>query len=359
VYASWDDGGNWQPLTLNLPTVQVADLVVKEDDLVIGTHGRSFWVLYGIDPLRQLTPEVLEAEAFLFQPTDVRRGLDPMAEVTYYLAEDAEEVEITFLDEAGDVVQTFTAQRDEEEEEEAEGAEEEQPQFARFAQRPSPSTRDGVNRFRWNMRLDGPTDFEGRIFWAAGNAGPSLVPGEYKVRLTVDGRLIGTSSFNLMIDPRIEGVTQADLQARFDLAVKIRDRVSDANEAVILIREIKAQLDDRLAESDDAGLGTAAEAFRTAISAVEGEIYQVKNQSNQDPLNFPIKLNNKLAALLGTVEGSENRPTAQSYAVYEYLDGLLQVEMEELHGLLQGDLAALNARLEGLDLDPISLGSGH
>ncbi|MBT8397641.1 MAG: glycosyl hydrolase, partial [Gemmatimonadetes bacterium] len=356
VYISWDDGANWQPLTLNLPSVQVADLVVKEDDLVIATHGRSFWVLYGIGTLRQLTPTVLESEAYLFQPPDVRRGLDPMAEITYFLAEDAEEVQVTFLNEAEEVVQTFTGQRGEGEEEEAE---EERSSFARIPQRPSPSLRDGVNRFRWNMRLDGYTDFEGRIFWAAGNTGPALVPGEYKVRLTVDGRLIGTSSFNLMLDPRIEGVTRADLQARFELAVKIRDRVSSANEAVILIRDIKAQLDQRLAESDDDGLVGAVQAFREAVSAVEGEIYQVKNQSNQDPLNFPIKLNNKLAALLGVVEGSENRPTAQSYAVYEYLDGLLQVEMETLHDLLQGDLPALNVRLESLDLDPISVGSGH
>jgi hypothetical protein len=209
------------------------------------------------------------------------------------------------------------------------------------------------------MRLDGYTDFEGRIFWAAGNTGPALVPGEYKVRLTVDGEVVGTSSFNLLLDPRIDGVTKEDLEARFDLAVRIRDRVSDANEAVILIRDIKAQLEDRLAGSDDRDLTSAAGLFREAISAVEGEIYQVKNQSNQDPLNFPIKLNNKLAALLGVVEGSENRPTEQSYAVFEYLDGLLQAEMETLHGLLQSDLSSLNSRLEELGLDPIEVQSGH
>jgi photosystem II stability/assembly factor-like uncharacterized protein len=354
VYISFDDGGNWQPLTLNLPTVQVADLVVKEDDLVIGTHGRSFWVLYGIGPLRQLNPQVLESDAFLFQPNDVRRGLDSTVDITYYLAQDAEEVEITFLSESEQVIQSFSGRASEQEEEEEEEEEEaDTPSFRRGVQRPSPSTRDGMNRFRWNMRLDGYTDFDGRIFWAAGNQGPALTPGEYKVRLTVDGTLIGTSSFHIELDPRIEGVTNADLQARFDLAVKIRDRVSEANEAVILIRGIKAQLEDRLEESNDAGLARAAEAFEAAISAVEGEIYQVRNRSNQDPLNFPIKLNNKLAALLGVVEGSENRPTEQSYTVFEYLDGLLQAEMEKLHNLLQQDLGALNGRLEGLGLDPI------
>jgi hypothetical protein len=277
--------------------------------------------------------------------------------VVYYLAEDAEEVEISFMDSNMEVIQSFQGQSRDAAEEEDE--EEEASSFVRQARQPSPSVRDGVNRFRWNMRLDGYTDFEGRIFWAAGNTGPALVPGEYKVRLTVDGEVVGTSSFNLLLDPRIEGVTQEDLQARFDLAVKIRDRVSDANEAVILIREIKAQLDDRLSESEDSGLHGSADAFTNAISAVEGEIYQVRNQSNQDPLNFPIKLNNKLAALLGVVEGSENRPTEQSYAVFEYLDGLLGTQIETLHSLLQNDLPALNARLEGLGLDPIEVESGH
>ncbi|MFH1764531.1 MAG: glycosyl hydrolase [Gemmatimonadota bacterium] len=365
VYISWDDGGHWQPLTLNLPTVQVADLVVKEDDLVIATHGRSFWVLTGIDPLRQVTPEVMSAGAHLFQPTDVRRGLDPAVDVTYYLAEDAKEVEVTFFDASGEVVQSFTAQLQETEEEEAEAVaaenvaaeeEEEASPFARSNQRPSPGTRDGMNRFRWNMRLDGSTDFEGRIFWAAGNTGPALAPGDYSVRLMVDGAEVGQRSFHLGLDPRIQGVTQADLQARFDLAVRIRDRVSDANEAVILIREVKAQLADRLEASDDAGIESASAAFQAANSAVEGEIYQVKNRSNQDPLNFPIKLNNKLAALLGVVEGSEDRPTDQSYAVFEYLDGLLRGEMEKLHGLLQIDLEALNQRLESLGLEPIQVG---
>ena len=355
VYISWDDGGHWQPLTLNLPTVQVADLVVKEDDLVIATHGRSFWVLYGIDPLRQISPGVMSADAYLFQPTDVRRGVDQTVDVTYHLAEDANEVEVTFFDGSGEVVQNFTAQAEEEEAEEPE--EEEASPFARSSQRPSPSTRNGVNRFRWNMRLDGYTDFDGRIFWAAGNSGPALVPGDYSVRLTVDGAEVGRHSFNLGLDPRIQGVTQADLQARFDLAVRIRDRVSEANEAVILIREVKAQLDDRLEASDDAGLERAAVAFRNAFSAVEGEIYQVKNQSNQDPLNFPIKLNNKLAALLGVVEGSENRPTDQSYSVFEYLDGLLQAQLDEMDRLLQDDLGVLNQRLESLGLDPIQRGT--
>ncbi|MFC1575717.1 hypothetical protein ACFL5A_03620 [Gemmatimonadota bacterium] len=351
VYVSWNDGAAWQPLTLNLPSVQVSDLVVEDHDLVISTHGRSFWVLYGIDPLRQVTPEVLASPAHLYQPADPVRGVDSGVEVSYYLVQDADEVTLEFSNAAGDLVQSFTASDGEEEEEESASP--------RVAGRPQPSLMSGTNRFRWNLRLDGYVDFEGRIFWAAGNTGPSVPPGSYSVRLLADGAEVGDQSFRIRLDPRIQGVTQADLQARFDLAVQIRDRVSQANEAVILIREIKSQIEERLEASDDAGLGEAAAEFQSSLSAVEGEIYQVRNRSNQDPLNFPIKLNNKLAALLGVVEGSENRPTDQSYAVFEYLSGLLQTELDSLGDLLDTELVALNGRLRQLGLDPIDSGGGN
>jgi photosystem II stability/assembly factor-like uncharacterized protein len=353
VYVSFDDGERWTPLTLNLPTVQVADLVVEEHDLVIGTHGRSFWVLYGIDHLRQLTSEVMESDAFLFQPPDPVRGLDQTVNVTYYLAEKASDVTVEFRDGDGNVLQTYASSSDEEEEEEEA---EEETSFRRSGSTPRASTAAGTNRIRWNLRLAGYTDFEGRIFWAAGNMGPAVVPGPYSVTLTVDGREVGSRNFELKVDPRVEGVTQADLQARFDLALQIRDRTSEANEAVIRIREIKAEIDDRLEGSGDEGLSAMGNDLKAALSAVEGEIYQVRNRSNQDPLNFPIKLNNKLAALMGGVEGSESRPTDQSYAVFDYLSGLLQAQLDQMDAVLAGELPALNARLEELGLEPIKSG---
>ena len=175
------------------------------------------------------------------------------------------------------------------------------------------------------------------------------------MRLSADGQEVGTRTFSIGIDPRIEGVTQADLQARFDLAVRIRDRVSDANEAVILIRDIEAQIQERLEASDDPSLAEEAQDLREDLNAVEGEIYQVRNRSNQDPLNFPIKLNNKLAALLGVVEGSEDRPTEQSYQVFQYLDGLLEIQLDLLDSVLSGSLGAFNQGLEARGLDPISV----
>jgi hypothetical protein len=354
VYISFDDGGSWSPLTLNLPSTQVADLTVREDDVIIATHGRSFWVLYGIGTLRQNTTEVSTSSAWLFDPADPVRGVDQTVEVTYYLAEDAEEVTVEFRNARGEVLQTFTGASDEaEEEEEAAAGEEEEFSFRRGGSTPRASVRDGANRVRWNMRLEGYTDFEGRIFWAAGNMGPAVVPGRYTVTLSVDGREVGSREFEITLDPRITGVSQADLQARFDLAVRIRDRTSEANEAVIQIRKIKAEIDDRLEAAGDQSLEEQGREIQAAISEVEGEIYQVRNRSNQDPLNFPIKLNNKLAALMGVVESAEDRPTDQSYEVFDYLSGLLQDELDRLDEILEVDLPAFNRRLEGMGLAPI------
>ena len=354
VHISFDDGAHWQPLTLNLPNVQVADLVVKEDDLVIATHGRSFWILYGIGPLREVTSEVLSSPAHLFDPAEVVRGIDQAVDVSYFLAEEAESVTVRFLGDSGDVITSFT--RGPEENDPAEEAE--ASPFGQGRRRASPSVQGGMNRFRWNLRLDGYTDFEGRIFWAAGNTGPSLPPGSYAVQLDVNGVEVGRETFEIQIDPRLDGVTAEDLQARFALALQIRDKVSEANEAVISIRHIKSEIDSRIESSNDATLSRLGTSLKNSLGAVEGEIYQVRNQSNQDPLNFPIKLNNKLAALLGVVEGSENRPTDQSYAVFDYLSGLLQAQLDEMDALLEQDLPALNRVLEDLDLDPIRGESG-
>ena len=213
----------------------------------------------------------------------------------------------------------------------------------------------GSHRFCWSLRYPGYTDFEGRIFWAAGNYGPMAVPGTYRVRMEVDGQEVGTRDFDIVLDPRIQGVTQADLQARFDLALQIRDRVSEANEAVLLIRDLEDQILERLEDTERESVQTRARELMDALDAVEGEIYQVKNQSNQDPLNFPIKLNNKLAALMGVVESAENRPTEQSYTVFNYLSDLLQEELDRLEDILDQDLPALNEALEDEGMEPVEV----
>ncbi len=347
VYVSWNDGADWQPLTMNLPNVQVSDLVVEENDLVIGTHGRSFWVMNSMDMLRQLSPRVAESDVYLFDPVDPVRGIDFGAQVYYYLADAPDSLTLEFLDGSGNVIQSYTASA-------SDRAEPEMDEFARFfgGGAARPPRRAGSNSFRWSMRYPGYTDFEGRIFWAAGNIGPAAVPGNYQVRLIADG-VTQTQDFEIKLDPRLERVTIADLQARFDLALRIRDRVSEANQAVLDIRGIKGEVDDRLGQTDEREIHDQGAVVRDGLSEVEQEIYQVRNRSGQDPLNFPIKLNNKLAALIFTVESGENRPTDQSVAVFDHLSGLLQTELIRMNAIIEQDLQRLNELLREANLEPI------
>ncbi len=350
VYVSFDDGGRWQPLSLNLPLVQVSDLVVEDNDLVIATHGRSFWVLEDIGPLRQMTEEVAAAGAWLFEPTDPVRGIDQGARFQYYLAEDAESVNFEVLDAEGEVVRTYegVASDEDEEEDDDPGA-----RFFGGGGGGQPRVTGGSHSFRWDMRYPAWTDFEGRIMWAARPTGPVAVPGTYTVRMTVDGGTPLTRDFDIGINPNLEGVTLADLRERFELAIEIRDRVTEAHEAVIKVRDIAGQIDERLEETDDEEIGTQAAVVDENLGVVEAEIYQVKNQSNQDPLNYPIKLDNKLAALLGVVEGSESRPTDQSYDVFQRLSALLDEQISQMDIVILRDLGRLNELLIREGLEPI------
>lgn len=350
VYVSWDDGANWQPLTMNLPTVQVSDLVVEDHDLVIGTHGRSFWVMRDIGPIRQMSPEVAAADWWLFDPKDPTQGFDNTVSLYYHLADDADKVTVEFMDASGNLLASYESADDDDEEEEQGGG----GGFFGGGGSQEPSATAGSNQFRWNMRTEGWTDFEGRIFWAAGNVGPRVVPGRYQVRMTVDGES-RTQDFEILMNPRAaaSGVTLADLQERFEFAAEIRDRVTDANEAVIRIRNIKAQVDERLEASDNAELETLGMTVNDRLGGVESEIYQVRNRSNQDPLNYPIMLNNKIAALLNLVEGAEDQPTDQAYEVYEFLSEQLGEELQQMQLVIQQDVARLNELLRELGLDPI------
>ena len=353
VYVSFDDGANWQSLGLNLPTLQVSDLVVKEDDIVIATHGRSFWVLEGVGPLRQLSAEVAAAGEWLFEPEATIRGVDQGSTFQYYLAEGAEKVVFDIMDLDGNVIRSYEGVASDEEEEEDDSP------FAQFfggGGNQTPPVDAGLNSFRWDLRYPSWTDFEGRIMWAARPVGPTAVPGTYTVRMTVDDGTPQSRDFEVRINPNLDGVTVADLQARFDLAIEIRDRVSEANEAVILARDIKGEVEDRLEQTDETEIVTQAAVVDENLTMVESEIYQIKNQSNQDPLNYPIKLNNKLAALLNLVEGSETRPTDQSREVFAHLNSLLDEQLSQMNIVIQRDLSRLNEllRLEGLE--PIERG---
>ncbi len=351
VYVSWDDGANWSPLSQNLPVTQVSDLRVKDDDLVISTHGRSFWVMDNIGPLRELNQQIADADVHLFETTDPVLGLDNGARIFYYLAEGVDTLKLEFLDSRGEVISEHVGTSSDTAR--AGGGGGFGGGFGGFGGgNQKPSVDAGSHSFTWNMRYPAWTDFDGRIFWAARPMGPRAVPGRYQVRLTV-GDVVQTHDFEITMDPRWEGVTVAQLQERFDMAIAVRDRVTEANEAVIQIREVKTEVDDRLEKTDDDAIEEQGGVVKMKMGEVEQEIYQVRNESNQDPLNFPIKLNNKIAALLGHVEGGEGEPTEQAQEVYQYLSGLLQVELDRLQVIIETDLRRLNEMLTDNGLDPI------
>jgi len=220
--------------------------------------------------------------------------------------------------------------------------------------RPPPArvaVKQGLNRFVWDARYPDAKDFPGLIMWAGSARGPAAPPGQYQVRLSVAGQT-KTQPFAIVRNPRISA-TDADLHAQFTLASQINAKVGAANEAVIRIRALKEQIADRLGKANDAKIKAAADALMAKLTDVEGEIYQYRNRSNQDPLNYPIRLNNKLAALQGIVESAAYKPTDQSQAVFKDLSSRLDQQLARLNGLVETDLVELNRQLASQKLDAV------
>jgi hypothetical protein len=224
----------------------------------------------------------------------------------------------------------------------------------RYVPPPRASNRAGMNRFVWNLRAADAVGFEGMIMWAAGTTGPMIPPGTYTVRVTA-GDKSETQTFVVKRDPRTEA-TQADLDEQYAFLRRIQERTNEANNAVRTIRNVKAQAADRKerAGSRGAALARLAQTLESQVSAAEEEIYQVRNRSGQDPLNYPIKLNNQIAGLAGVVASAEAKPTKQSYEVFELLSAQLKVQLDRMQAALGAPLSAVNAELVRLGLAPIT-----
>jgi photosystem II stability/assembly factor-like uncharacterized protein len=354
MYYSYDDGGTWHSLSLNLPDVQISDIWVEETDLVISTMGRSFYVLDDIDPLRQFDAPVVSAtDVYLFAPPDATRTTAG-ASIKYWVKQPVQNLSIDILDKAGTVIRTFGAGG--QSPADASAGREGGRGGGRGGQGAGPGapTAVGLNAVTWDLRYPGYATFTPMILWGAGGAvGPVAAPGTYTVRLTANGRT-QTQTFRVKRNPLLTDVSDADLQAQFDLAMQIRDKTSEANNAVSQIRSIKSQVDDRLGKSQDARLKSAADSLKEGLSTVEEEIYQVRNQSGQDPLNFPIKLNNRLASLFSVVTRGEGRPVGNAALIFKNLAAELKVQTDRLAKVLSTDLAAFNTEAKRLGLAPVN-----
>jgi photosystem II stability/assembly factor-like uncharacterized protein len=358
IYVSFNDGAAWQPLTLNLPTTPVHGIVVEERDLVIGTHGRGFYVLDNIGVLRQATPGLTTSNLFVFETFNPLRGRDRNVTFDYYLGKDASEVRIEFLDAQGAVLRAFTGTPKPEGTGLPEGVDAETAAF--FGITPvRVGVAKGMNRFTWDLRYEGATVFPGMIMWAAQpQRGPAAPPGKYAVRITANGET-KTRDFTLGMDPRLmaDGITEAYLQEQFKLSVQVRDRVTAANMAVIQIRGIRDQINQRLEKVNPrrkAEIQKLADGVLTSLASVEQQVYQVRNQSSQDPLNYPIMLNNKIAALMGVIESSDNRPTQQTYEVFEELSNALDAELQKKDATIKSDLTRLNAAFQREKIESVN-----
>jgi hypothetical protein len=191
--------------------------------------------------------------------------------------------------------------------------------------------------------------------WSGSTSGPRAAPGAYQVKLTVDGKAL-TQNFEIKKDPRLE-TTQADFAKQLDLLLKIRDKFSETSEAVLQIRDARKQIEEITNRMKDQPSGKAiadgAKALNAKLTAIEEELYQTKNQSSQDPLNYPIRLNNKLAALTGVVGGSDFAPTDQSYAVYEDLVAKINAQLKKLEDTMRTDLPAFNKLVRDQDVPAV------
>jgi photosystem II stability/assembly factor-like uncharacterized protein len=369
VYVSHDDGDLWQPLSLNLPDVPIADLVVEANSLVIATHGRGFYVLDDIGAIREAPSIPSAADAYLFKPAEAVRGAGGVS-IAYLLKKPAQKLTIDILDARGQVVQSIAggvvgAGRGRGGQagrgtapatptgEPAAGAEEGagSGRGGRGGP-PTASMAAGLNRTVWNLEYPGPVTFPGMVLWGATTSGPAALPGSYHVRLTIDGQA-QTQPLVVKRHP-LRSATDADLKEQFDLAIQIRDKVSEANNAVIQIRSLKQQVKDRLTKSADARLAAAGDKLTKSLSAVEEEIYQVRNQSGQDPLNFPIKINNRIASLLRVVNAGDGRPIASAYPIFKDLTAELKVQTDRLQEVIVSDLFAFNAEAKRAGLEPIA-----
>jgi len=351
MYISFDDGASWQPFQMNLPMVPITDLAVKDDNLIAATQGRSFWMIDDLTPLHQL-PEAKGKSHYLFKPMDSYRmgggngresktaGINhPGGVIVNYFVKDTaktDTISISFHESDGDLIKKYTTHPNKKEED---GSLEVKP---------------GFNSMNWDMEYPGAKTFDGMILWWATTGGPTATPGDYKVKMTVNGKEI-IQDFKLLADPRASA-SQADYDAQFDFLIKVRDKLTETHEAIINIRKAKAQINDVLSKVDEnEELKEHGKAIIEAMSEIEKTLYQTKNESGQDPLNFPIRLNNKLGHLASLSGVGNFKPTDSSLAFYDEVAGKIDEQLEMLNKIFGSRINEFNRMVKEANVDAVQL----
>ena len=377
LYASFDDGAHWRPLQLDLPVTPVTDLKVKDDDLVVATQGRSYWILDDLGPLRQWRPAVAAEPAHLYTPDDVvlypgsgggsrGEGDNPPrgAVVYYHLADDLsadgadaggdkDEVKIEILDADGEVLRTMSSQKEE--------PSAPNPFAQYFPERQTPRKLDaerGLDRWVWDLRLPDAHLVDDAVLWGTAE-GPEVPPGSYQVRLTRGDGEPQVASFRVLQDPRLD-VPPEDAAERFRLARQVHESISRAHRALDTLRRVRGQVAEVAKRVDpdgeDEALQQAAKALRETLDGIESRLTQPKAKAVQDVLNYPPQLDNQLLFLYGTVESATGRPTDASYQRFDELQGQLDGLLAELDAALGAELAAFEQQPAVAAAPPVVVG---
>ncbi len=361
VFVSFDSGTHWQPLQLNLPVSPTHDLVVKDDDLVVATHGRSFWVLDDMTPLRQVTTQSAQADTILYQPATALRlhypeeidkrqpvgdNPPPGAIIDYYFkTAPKDEVTIDILDASGKLVRHLSNK------EKKDG--EQPPEWPDRVERAKTiPANEGMNRFAWDLRYDDPVQIPGAFYPGNGPKGPLVLPGEYQVKLTVSGKS-QTAPLHLAIDPRTKGAEPA-LQKQFDLSKRVNDRISELHQAVNEIREVKSQIQSLHKRFEDdprlkAALA-AADDLDHKMSGVEQQLIQVNTKSSEGTLAFPSMLNEKFDTFSHVIDAGDTAPTKSHQDTFQLLSGQLDEQLKKWTQIKNDDVPKVSALIKQLDL---------
>ncbi len=349
IYVSFDDGQNWQPMRYNLPIVPITDLQVKENDLIAATQGRSFWIFDDLNPLRNFDKTTLgkiKTDNFLvFKPSDTYLSERNM-KLGFYLNQKPDTskiLEVEILDADGNLIQKYSSDSKITKDKD-------------FNVKKLEATQ-GVNTITWNMRYEDAKKFDGMILWFGGTQGVQALPNDYKAKVTFDGKTQETD-FKLLKDPRWS-VSDAGLQERFTFLKEVRDKLTETHEAIINIRKMRSSLNDwktKASSNEDwKVVSESAESIIKNMTTIEEALYQTQNRSGQDPLNYPVRLNNKLSALATTVGSGDFPPNEGAKEVKAEITQQIDEQLKLYYEILKTDIPAFNKLVDEKNIPAIEI----
>lgn len=360
MYISYDDGANWKKFQLNLPIVPITDLTIKENDLIVATQGRSFWVLDDLSVIQQKDAELLNKNLHVFAVNDAYRteggggrrmrgqagsqpnmGENPASGVVfnYYLkgADDSSKVSITVFDKQGKPIKTFSKNAK--------------------AVTDKIDFNSGMNQFVWDMNYPPAETVEGLILWNGRISTAKAAPGKYSARFRY-GKDSVDVPFVIKADPNYK-MTEADYDAQVDFLLQVRDKFSEVQVAIKNIRSLRSQINEFTAKLEPGEsskeIKKMADSINKQMTAVEEALYQTKSKSGQDVLNFPIRLNDKLAGLYGVASSGQNPPSKQAREVFADLGAQSDVQLTKLKKIMDTDLKAFNKMINDKQLPVIGV----